>query len=74
MYKAILCITENLPMISYCVGLFMVTIPKHIFINILQTEHFSAIKFGMGYEKNLSFLVIQKSPKEKSCKNQTGLL
>ena len=25
--------------------------------------HFSAVKFVMGYEKNMSFLVIAKSPK-----------
>ena len=36
---------------------------RHIFINIFQTEHFSAVKFAMGYEKNVSFLVIAKSPK-----------
>ena len=28
----------------------------------LQTEHVSAVKFNMGYEKNMSFLVIPKSP------------
>ena len=26
-------------------------------------EHFSAAKFAIGYEKNMSFLVIAKSPK-----------
>ena len=26
-------------------------------------EHFSAVKFAMSYEKNMSFLVIAKSPK-----------
>ena len=26
--------------------------------NIFQTEHFSAVKFAMGHEKNMSFLVI----------------
>ena len=40
-----------------------VTITRHVFINIFQTEHFSAVKFAMGYEKNMSFLVIGKSPK-----------
>ena len=25
-------------------------------------EHFSAVKFDMGYEENMSFLVIAKSP------------
>ena len=39
------------------------TITSHVFINIFQTEHFSAIKFAMGYEKNLDLLVIAKSPK-----------
>ena len=28
-----------------------------------QTERFSAVKFDMGYEKIMSFLVISKSPK-----------
>ena len=46
--------------ISYCVSLIMVTITRHIFIDIFQTEHFSAVKFAMGYEKNISFLVIAK--------------
>ena len=36
---------------------------RHIFINISQTEHFSAVKFAMGYEKNMSFPLIPKSPK-----------
>ena len=61
MCKVILCIA--VAYISYCVNLIMVTITKHIFINILQTEHFSAVKFAMGYKKNMSFLVITKSPK-----------
>ena len=39
----------------------MVTITRHIFIDIFQTEHFS-VKFAMGYEKNMSFLVIANSP------------
>ena len=35
----------------------MVTITRHIFINIFQTENFSAVKFAMGYEKkNMSFM------------------
>ena len=38
--------------ISYCVSLIMVNITRDIFINIFQTEHFSAVKFAMGYEKN----------------------
>ena len=33
------------------------------FINIFLTEHFLDVKFPMGYEKNMSFLVITKSPK-----------
>ena len=48
--------------ISYCVGLIMATITKHIFINIFQMKQFSAVKFAMGYEKNMSFLMIAKSP------------
>ena len=34
--------------ITYCVSLIMVTITRHIFNNIFQTEHFSAVKFAMG--------------------------
>ena len=49
--------------ISYCISSLMVTITRHIFINIFQMEHFSAVKFAMGYEKNMSFLVIPISPK-----------
>ena len=54
----------------------MVTITRHIFINISQTEHFSTVKFAIGYEKNMSFLVIAKSPKvwQKGWKDRTGLL
>ena len=41
----------------------MVTITRHVSINILQTEHFSAVQFAIGYDKNMSFFVIAKSPK-----------
>ena len=37
--------------VSYCVSLIMVTITRHIFINIFQTEQFSAVKFALSYEK-----------------------
>ena len=30
-------------------SVIMVTITRHVFINIFQTEHFSAVKFYMGY-------------------------
>ena len=49
----------------------MVTI-RHIFIDIFQMGHFSAVKFTMGYEKNMNFPVIAKSP--KGWKDRTGLL
>ena len=49
--------------ISYCASLNMITIIRHIFMNIFQTEHFSAVKFAVGNEKKMSFLVIPKSPK-----------
>ncbi len=40
--------------IPYCVSLIMVTITSsHIFINIFQTVHFSAVKFTVGNEKNI---------------------
>ena len=68
--------------ISYCVSLTMVTITSYGFINIVQTEHFSAVlKFDMSYKKRVSFLVITKSPKaekkkkkKKKKKTRTGLL
>ena len=41
----------------------MLTITRNVFINIFQTEHFSAANFAMGYEKSMSFLVIPKSSK-----------
>ena len=41
----------------------MVTITRHVFIDFFQTKHFSAVKFYMGYEKNMSFHVIPKYPK-----------
>ena len=43
--------------------MIMVTITRHIFSDFFQTKHFSAVKFYMGYEKNMSFHVIPKSPK-----------
>ncbi len=49
--------------IPYCVSLIMVTITSHIFINIFQTVHISAVKFDSGNEKNISFLLIPKSQK-----------
>ena len=39
----------------------MVTITRHLFNNFFQMKHFSAMEFYMGYEKNMSFLVIPKS-------------
>ena len=38
----------------------MVTITRHIFIHIFQTEHLLAVEFAMGYEKIMSFPVIPK--------------
>ncbi len=49
--------------IPYCVSLIMVTITSHIFINIFQMVHFSAVKFTRGNEKNMNFLLIPKSTK-----------
>ena len=28
---------------------------RHVFIDILQTEHFTPVNFDMGYKKNMSF-------------------
>ena len=41
----------------------MVTITRHIFNNIFQTENFSAAKFATSYEEKMSFIMIPKSPK-----------
>ncbi len=49
--------------IPYCVSLIMLTITSHIFVNIFQTVHFSAVKFIRSNEKNMSYLLIPKSPK-----------
>ena len=59
--------------ISYYVSLIMVTITRHFFVNFFQTKHFSAVKFYMGYEKNMSFLVIPKSPKVGKKVEKIGL-
>ena len=59
MYEAF-CVLQ-LP-ISYSVSSIMVTITRYVFINTFQTEHFSAVKFHMGY-KDMSFLAIPKSAK-----------
>ena len=49
--------------ISYCVSSIMVTITSKFSFISCQIEHFSDVKFGMGDEKNMTFLVIQKLPK-----------
>ena len=41
----------------------MVTITRYVFINILETEHFTALKFAMGYENIMNYFVIPKSLK-----------
>ena len=43
----------------------MVTITRHVFINVFQTIQFSAVKFDKGYDNNYSLLVIPKSPTVK---------
>ena len=60
---------------SYCVSLIMFTKTRHMFIYIFQTEHFSAVTFDIGYEKNMSVIVIPKTSKGwKETWNRTGLL
>ena len=49
--------------LTACVSLIMDNITRHIFISIFQMERFSGVKFPMGYEKNMSFLVIQNLQK-----------
>ena len=53
--------------------MIMVTITRHFFIDFFQTKHFSAVKFYMGYEKNMSFHVIPKSPKVLKKVEKIGL-
>ena len=66
--KKRLCILQ-LQILCYCIShtctvwLVMVTITSHIFINIMQTVHFSAVKFTKDNEKIMSFLLIPKSLK-----------
>ena len=48
---------------AYCVSLIMVTITSHVFTNIFQTKHISAVKFLVGCKKNMTFLLISKSKK-----------
>ena len=44
--------------IAYYTSLIMITIIRHSIINIFQTEPFPAVKFAVGYEKNImSFFV-----------------
>ena len=68
MYEAILYIA-----VAYQVD-YKVTITRHIFINIFLVECFSAVKFAMCYEKNMSFLVIPKSPKVWKKVEKVGLV
>ena len=58
---------------SYCVSLIMVTITRHIFINIFKTEYISAMKFDRGNEKNMSFFVIPKFQKFEKKGSKIGL-
>ena len=48
--------------LSYCINFVMVTITRLVFFNVFQTEHFPAVKFAMGYVKNMNFFLITKSP------------
>ena len=61
MYEAILYIAVTY--ILLCSSLIVIAITRHVLINIFQTEHSLAVKFAMGYEKNINFLVKAKSPK-----------
>ena len=59
MYEGILYIAVAYTLLC---SLIMVTITRHVFMNIFPLEHFSAVKFAMAYEKTMSFLVTPKSP------------
>ena len=71
MNKAILSIAVTYILLN----LIMVTIIRQVFIKIIQTEYFSAVKFD-NYEKKYELSCDTKILKswEKNCKNQTGLL
>ena len=63
--------------VFYCVSLIMITITRHVFINIFQTEHFSGVKFDMGYEEKYELpcdTKIAKSLKKLNRKDRTELL
>ena len=60
MHEEIMCIA-TIFYIPYCVSLIMVTMASHFFINIFQMVHLSAVKVTMGYEKNMSFVLMPKS-------------
>ena len=52
--------------ISYCVSLIIYDYgyhTRHVFIDFFQMKCFSAVKFYMGYEKNMNFHVILNFPK-----------
>ena len=53
----------------------MVTIVMPVFANISKTEHATAVKLHMDYEKNMSNILVLKSQKRmKKCwENQTEL-
>ena len=59
------CVLLQSPVISFWVTLIMVTITRHIVINIFQTEHFSAEKFAMGLWELWAFLLYQNLKKKK---------
>ena len=63
--------------ISYCVSLVMITITRYIFINILQMECFSAVKFATSNEKNFELSCdtkISESLKKKKKKKRIKIM
>ena len=51
----------------------MVTIVMPVFANISRTEHASAVKFHMDYEKNMSNILVPKSQKVWKKVEEIGL-
>ena len=51
----------------------MVTIIRDYFINVFPKEYFAAVLFVMGYEQNMIFLMIPKSPKVQKKVHKIGL-
>ena len=62
----------QLPVLPYCVGLNMVPITRHLFINIFLMEHFQAVKFAMGRHGSRGGRPAPQIKKEKGKEKKKG--